>query len=185
MSLPHCTQSLHDLIQGCIRNDRRAQELLYRQYCQAMMPVCLSYAKHECDAKEILQDGFLKVFRQIEKFDAAKASLYTWIRTIMVRTAIDFLRKKNHQPETVEWQEAYDPEIDAEVIQGMSAQQVLALVKQLPDMQKAVFNLYVLEGFNHHETAAMLKINEGTCKWYLSEARKKLTGFLKMKEKRA
>lgn len=185
MSSLHCTQSLNDLIQGCIRNDRRAQELLYKQYCQTMISVCLSYTRNEWDAKEVLQDGFLKVFRQIDKFDATKASLYTWIRTIMVRTAIDFLRKKNQQPETAEWNEMYDPEVDAEVIQSMSAQQVLHLLKQLPDILKAVFNLYVLEGYNHAEIATLLKINEGTSKWYLSEARKKLAGFLKIKQERA
>jgi RNA polymerase sigma factor (sigma-70 family) len=185
MSSTHCTQSPHDLIQGCIRNDRRAQELLYRQYCQAMISVCLSYTRNEWDAKEILQDGFLKVFRQIEKFDAARASLYTWIRTIMVRTAIDFLRKKNQQPKTAEWNDVYDPEVDAEVILSMSAQQVLHLVKQLPDMLKAVFNLYISEGYTHAEIAILLKINEGTSKWYLSEARKKLAGLLTMKEERA
>jgi RNA polymerase sigma factor (sigma-70 family) len=185
MSSANSTLSSHDLIQGCIRNDRRSQEVLYKQYCQAMMLVCRSYARHECDAKEILQDGFLKVLQQIEKFDATKASLYTWIRTVMVRTAIDFLRKKNRHYETVEWKEVHDPEIDAEVIRNMSAEQVLFLIKQLPDMPKAVFNLYVLEDYNHGEIAAMLKINEGTCKWYLSEARKKLAGLLKMKEERA
>src|SRR5438309_533345 len=86
-----------DLVKGCIRNDRRVQELLYKQYCSSMMALCKSYAKNEEDAIEVLQDGFLKVFQQIDKYDASRSSLYTWMRQIMIRTAIDFLRKQNRK----------------------------------------------------------------------------------------
>ncbi|MFL5810425.1 MAG: RNA polymerase sigma factor, partial [Flavisolibacter sp.] len=93
MALFKTTLSQDDLVQGCTRNERRAQELLYKQYCQSMMSICISYAKREEDAVEVMQDGFLKIFQQIQRFDASKSSLYTWMRTIMVRTAIDFLRR--------------------------------------------------------------------------------------------
>jgi len=91
-----------DLIKGCILNDRRMQELLYKQYCSSLMVLCKSYAKNDEDAVEILQDGFLKTFQQIESYDASKASLYTWMRTIMVRTAIDFLRRQNRKNISIE-----------------------------------------------------------------------------------
>ncbi|MBD0331452.1 MAG: RNA polymerase sigma factor, partial [Chitinophagaceae bacterium] len=113
-----------DLIQGCIRNDRRAQELLYKQFCQQMLALCISYTKNQEDAIEVLQDGFLKVFQQIGKFDENKSSLYTWIRTIVLRTAIDFLRKKNHQTHSVELQEVFDPAIDADAVQRMSSEEI-------------------------------------------------------------
>ena len=86
-----------DLVKGCILNDRRVQELLYKQFCSSMMVLCKSYTKNEEDAVEVLQDGFIKVFQQIHSYDAGKSSLYTWMRTIMIRTAIDFLRKQNRK----------------------------------------------------------------------------------------
>ena len=97
MPLSKSTLSELDLIKGCILNDRRMQELLYKQYCSSMMVLCKSYAKNDEDAIEVLQDGFLKIFQQIDKYDANRSSLYTWMRTIMVRTAVDFLRKQNRK----------------------------------------------------------------------------------------
>ncbi len=178
------TQSQEDLVKGCIRNDRRVQEQLYKQYCGAMLALCISYTKKQEDAVEVLQDGFLKIFQQIEKFDATKSSLYTWMRTIMIRTAIDFLRKDKRAPQQIEWQEVHDPAIDADVLQRMSAQQILHLLHQLPETTRAVFNLFVTEGFSHREIGQYLQISEGTSKWHLSEARKHLTGYIK-NEKRA
>jgi RNA polymerase sigma-70 factor (ECF subfamily) len=172
-----------DLIKGCTLNDRRVQELLYKQYCSSMMVLCKSYTKNEEDAVEVLQDGFLKVFQQIDKYDANKSSLYTWIRTIMIRTAIDFLRKKNRKNVAIEWKEEYDPAIEAEALQQMSAQQIQCWLQHLPSTTRAVFNLYIMEGYNHKEISELLKISEGTSKWHLSEARKYLINLLKAKER--
>ena len=183
MSFPKSTLSEQDLIKGCILNDRRVQELLYKQYCSSLMVLCKSYAKNEEDAVELLQDGFLKVFQQIDSYDANKSSIYTWMRTIMIRTAIDFLRKQNRKNISVEWKEEHDPVIEAEVLQRMSAQQVQCMLQQLPATTRAVFNLYVTEGYNHKEIGELLKISEGTSRWYLSEARKYLINLLKAKER--
>jgi RNA polymerase sigma factor (sigma-70 family) len=177
------TLSEHDLVQGCSCNDRRTQELLYKQYCGAMLVLCRSYTKSEEDAVEVLQDGFLKIFQQIERFDRSKSSLYTWMRTIMIRTAIDALRRQSKQASAVEWKEDYDPAIDAAVLERMTAQQVLYLLQQLPETTRAVFNLYVTEGYTHKEIGVLLSISEGTSKWHLSEARKSLTNLLKAKER--
>jgi RNA polymerase sigma factor (sigma-70 family) len=157
--------------------------VLYRQYCSSMLALCRSYAKNEEDATEILQDGFLKIFQQIGRYDSNKASMYTWMRTIMIRTAIDFLRKQTKKQVAIEWKEEHDPVIDAEALERMSAQQILYLLQQLPETTKAVFNLYVTEGYNHREIGELLKISEGTSKWHLSEARKNLTNTLKSKER--
>jgi len=182
MPLFKSTLSEQDLIQGCIRNDRRVQELLYKQYCTAMLILCRSYAKNEQDAVEVLQDGFLKIFLQIDRFDSEKSSLYTWMRTIMIRTAIDFLRKNKKKQEIVEWKEKHDPYIDPEALQQMSAQQVLYLLQNLPETTRLVFNLYITEGYTHKEIGQLLSISEGTSKWHLSEARKYLINSLKVKE---
>jgi RNA polymerase sigma factor (sigma-70 family) len=183
MALFKTTLSQDDLVQGCTRNERRAQELLYKQYCQSMMSICISYAKREEDAVEVMQDGFLKIFQQIQRFDASKSSLYTWMRTIMVRTAIDFLRRGKNKPQAIEWTELHDPTIDAEVLQRMSSQEILLLLHELPETTRAVFNLYVTEGFNHREVGELLNMSEGTSKWHLSEARKFLTDSIKKKER--
>jgi RNA polymerase sigma-70 factor (ECF subfamily) len=157
------------------------QEVLYKQYCSSMLIICRSYAKNEQDAIEVLQDGFLKIFQQIDRYDSAKASIYTWMRTIMIRTAIDFLRKRNKRQVAIEWKEEHDPTIDAEALERMSAQQILSLLQLLPATTRAVFNLYITEGYNHREIGEILNVSEGTSKWHLSEARKYLTNSLKVK----
>ena len=182
MPLFKSTLSEQNLVEGCIRNDRRIQEVLYKQYCSAMLVLCRSYTKNEEDAVEVLQDGFLKVFQQIIRFDSSQSSLYTWMRTIMIRTAIDSLRRKNKKQEIVEWKETYDPQIDAEALQQMSGQEILFLLQNLAATTRTVFNLYITEGYNHKEIGQLLGISEGTSKWHLSEARKYLINSLKSKE---
>ena len=172
-----------DLVKGCILNDRRMQELLYKQYCSSLLVLCKSYAKNEEDAIEVLQDGFLKVFQQIDSFDANKSSIYTWMRTIMIRTAIDFLRKQNRKNISIEWKEEYEPTIEAEALQRMTAQQIQCMLQNLSATTRTVFNLYITEGYNHKEIGELLKISEGTSRWHLSEARKYLINLLKAKER--
>ena len=183
MSFVKRTPSATDLIAGCLRNDRRSQQALYQQYCGALLSVCISYTRDEENAVEVLQDGFLKIFQQIHTYDSGKSNLYTWMRTIMVRTAIDSLRREAKQPDAVEWTEVYDPAISAEAVQRMSAEDILYLLKQLPATTRAVFQLYVQEGYNHREIGELLNISEGTSKWHLSEARKYLSNALKMTER--
>ena len=183
MPFAKSTLSEQDLIKGCILNDRRMQELLYKQYCSSLMVLCKSYAKNEEDAVEVLQDGFLKVFQQIDSYDESKSSLYTWMRTIMVRTAIDFLRKQNRKNVSVEWKVEYEPTIDADVLHRMSAQQIQYMLQNLSASTRTVFNLYVTEGYNHKEIGELMKISEGTSRWHLSEARKYLINLLKAKER--
>ena len=83
-----------ELITGCISGDRRAQELLYKQFYGPMSTICLRYTRNQEDAIEVLHNGFLKVYKNIHTYDATKASLYTWIRTIVVNSAIDFIRQR-------------------------------------------------------------------------------------------
>jgi RNA polymerase sigma-70 factor (ECF subfamily) len=181
MSFSKSALSEQDLVKGCTLNDRRVQELLYKQYCSSMMVLCKSYAKNDEDAIEVLQDGFLKIFQQIDSYNAGKSSIYTWMRTIMIRTAIDFLRRQNRKNVAVEWKEEHDPAIEAEALQRMSAQQILSMLQNLSATTRAVFNLYITEGYNHREIGELLKISEGTSKWHLSEARKYLSNLLKTK----
>ena len=174
--------AIHNLVQGCASNDRRSQELLYKQFFNPMMAVCLRYVRDREDAIEVLHTGFLKVFQNISAYDDSKSALFTWIQTIMVRTAIDFLRKRNNQVQSVEMTTDTEPEIEAEVLINKSAEEILFFLKQLSDTTATVFNLYVVEGYNHKEISQLLKMSEGTSKWHLSEAKKKLATLLKNRE---
>ncbi|WP_315819688.1 sigma-70 family RNA polymerase sigma factor [Paraflavitalea speifideaquila] len=167
-----------ELINGCINNSRRAQEQLYKQFYGPMASICLRYTRNQEDAIEVLHNGFLKVYKNIHTYDAARASLYTWIRKIIVNTAIDFIRAREKFYTKVELEKVEEPAIEADAVQRMSAQELLQLVRKLSPATQGVFNLYVVEGYNHREIATLLGISEGTSKWHLSEARKQLQQLL-------
>lgn len=168
-----------DLISGCIRNDRRAQELLYKQFYDAMVSICMRYTQNEDDAVEVLNNGFLKVFKHIQQFDQQKAGLYTWIRKIMINTAIDFIRQNQKHNSKVELSRANEPYADSDALHKLDAEEILELIRKLPPSTQLVFNLYVVEGFTHKEIGVKMGISEGTSKWHLSEARRLLQKSLK------
>lgn len=168
-----------DLINGCIRNDRRAQELLYKQFYNAMATVCMRYTQNEHDAVEVLNNGFMKVFKNMHQFDKEKAGLYTWIRKIMINTSIDFIRQNQKHLNKVEIGRATEPFTGSEALQKLDAEELLALIRKLPPSTQLVFNLYVVEGYTHKEIGVKMGISEGTSKWHLSEARRLLQKSIK------
>ena len=171
-----------DIIAGCIKAERKAQEQLYKNYYDAMVNLCLRYTKNEHDALEVLNNGFLKVFMNIQRYDAGKASLYTRIRTIIINSCLDFLKLKARNGMHAELNEALEIHIDAEAVDKMDSGELLYFVRQLPPATMTVFNLYVMEGYSHKEIAQMLKISDGTSKWHLSEARKNLKQMMSLQE---
>lgn len=162
------------LINGCKNHERKAQERLYKNYYRAMIVVCLYYTKNQEDAVEVLNSAFLKVFKNIQRYDPVQATLYTWIRTIVVNTCLDFIKSKQHFIASQELDNSITVHIPAEAVSKMKAAEILHFVTKLPPATQAVFNLYVMEGYSHKEIAQQLKISEGTSKWHLSEARKSL-----------
>jgi len=167
-------EHINEIIAGCKKNDRKAQERLYRSFYESMMNLCVRYTKDEDDAKLVLNTGFLKVFKNIEKYDSQKAVLYTWIRTIVVNSCLDHIKSKQNTIVANELQESDGLQADAEVNAKVDVTEILHLIRKLPASTQAVFNLYVIEGYGHKEIAEMLQISEGTSKWHLSEARKNL-----------
>lgn len=139
-----------------------------------MAAICMRYTRNEQDAIEILNDGFLKVFKNIHLFDVAKASLYTWIRTIVINSSIDFLRKRKLAFTEMSAEGPEESAVPNEAIQKLDAVELLKLVRQLPPATQLVFNLYTVDGYTHVEIAKQLQISEGTSKWHLSEARRLL-----------
>ncbi|MBC7874120.1 MAG: sigma-70 family RNA polymerase sigma factor [Ferruginibacter sp.] len=172
-------QDIHTLISGCKAGHRKAQEQLYRSYYRVMMNLCLRYTKNERDALEVLNTGFYKVYKNIHRYHPGQASLYTWIRAIIINSCLDFIKTKGTKEESGELEQAANVHVPPAVIAKMSASDILELVRQLPPATQAVFNLYVMEGYKHHEIAAMTGTSEGTSKWHLSEARKKLQQMIK------
>jgi len=167
-------QNIDSIISGCKAGNRKAQEQLYRSYYRVMMNLCLRYTKNEMEALEALNTGFYKVFKNIHRYDAVKASLYTWIRIIIINSCLDLIKVKQTQSETGELDQADNVHVPPAVIAKMSASEILKLVRQLPPATQAVFNLYVMEGYSHAEIGTLTGISGGTSKWHLSEARKKL-----------
>ena len=176
-------QNIDSIIDGCKNHDRKAQEQLYRRFYRVMMTLCLRYTKNETDALEVLNTGFYKVFKNVAKYDSSQASVYTWIRTIIINSCLDFIRKKGNQIETREIDNAISIDLSPDIISKMSANEILQLVRQLAPTTQAVFNLYVIEGYNHNEIANLMKISAGTSKWHLSEARKKLQKMMTEQQK--
>ena len=114
---------------------------------------------------------------------AARLLLYTWIRAIIINNCLDSIRKKGSQIETKEIDNAISIDLSPDIISKMSANEILQLVRQLAPATQAVFNLYVIEGYNHNEIANLMKISAGTSKWHLSEARKKLQKMMTEQQK--
>lgn len=172
-------QEIQKILEGCKKGDRKAQEQLYRNYYRAMTAICLRYTKNENDALEVLNTGFYKVYKNIDRYDAVKASLYTWIRTIIINSCLDFIRSEQSFKGAGELEQAAHIHVPPAVVSKMSSVEILTLVRKLPPATQAVFNLYVIEGYSHAEIGSIAGISEGTSKWHLSEARKKLQVMIK------
>ncbi|WNJ16156.1 RNA polymerase sigma factor [Pontibacter sp. G13] len=161
-----------ELAQGCKKGKPVFQRALYQRYHRLMFGVCLRYTDSRDDAQDILQEGFIKVFRHISKF-RGDGSLEGWIRRIMVHTSIEHYRKKSRYF-MVDIQEAHTHELDADAISNLSHEEILTLVRDLPAGYRTVFSLYVIDGYTHQDIADMLGISVGTSKSQLSRAKRLL-----------
>ena len=168
----------NDLIHACVRKERWAQKVLYEEHYGKMMGVCLRYSNNSEDALDILHEGFIKVFKNMSKYEIG-TSLSAWIRRIMVNTAIDFYRK-NVRRRTEDIEQAYHlGSSEPDAISGLTTQEILTAVQELSPAYRAVFNLYIIEGYSHKEIADILGITESTSRSNLVKARFKLKETLK------
>ena len=159
-----------DLIRGSIEGDRRMQEELYKRFSPKMYAVCLRYASNSDEAQDILQDGFIKVFKKLESF-RGDGSFEGWVRRIFVNTAIEHFRRKKYMQPVTEKEENTIEGKYISVLDELAEQDILDLVTQLSPGYKTVFNMYVVEGYSHKEIGEMLGISEGTSKSQLSRAK--------------
>lgn len=167
------------LVEGCLNGDPRCQQKLYKQYYGQLLAVCLRYCRNREEARDILQDGFVKIFQSLPKFNH-ESSLRYWMKRIMANTAIDHYRKAVKVPFIIEATEAYDLSSGiADVVSDLTHREMLELLHELPDGYRIVFNMYAVEGFSHKEIAEELGITVGTTKSQLYKARIALQQLVK------
>ncbi len=158
------------------------QEELYRRFSPKMYAVCLRYANNSNDAQDLLQEGFIKVYRNLHRF-RAEGSFEGWMRRVFVNTSIEHYRKKSAQLATVsEKEENTIEDADITALDSLAEKDIIAIIQELSPGYRTVFNLYVVEGYSHKEIGEMLGISEGTSKSQLARAKailqKKITQYL-------
>ncbi len=184
MLFSRALKTLPELLEGCLQNDRKCQELLYRQFYGYAMGVCMRYVPVREEALEVVNDGFLKIFQKVQMYDAEKP-FKIWLRRIMINTALD------HYRQNVKYQNHTDLSVAENVIAAsesdnayskLAHEDLIELIQQLTPAYRTVFNLYVIDGFSHEEIAQKLGISEGTSKSNLARARENLRVMLAKKK---
>jgi RNA polymerase sigma-70 factor (ECF subfamily) len=158
------------LIKGCCQGDRESQRELYQRYSAGMLMVSIRYSKNREDAEDILQEAFIKVFKNIKDFKQ-QSTLGYWIKRIVVNTALNFQRGKLYLFPMVELDDQSNIPVSDEALANCSLQELTKMIQSLPDGCQVIFNLYAIEGYKHSEIAKMLKISEGTSKSQYARAK--------------
>jgi len=161
------------LIAGCKDGKPWAQKEIFEQYASVMLSVCVRYVSDRETARDILQDGFIKLFTKIDSYTGA-GSFAGWVRRIFVTTALEYLRQKDalKQSSSIEEYSNLIVDNDLSILDKISADDLMNCIAKLPDGYRTVFNLYAIEGYSHIEIAGMLEINESTSRSQFMRARK-------------
>jgi RNA polymerase sigma factor (sigma-70 family) len=162
------------LLEGCKKNDRESQRLLYQHYYAYAISICMRYCRSMEEAKEILNDGFMKVFQKIDQHET-ELSFKAWLRRIMIHTAIDHYRKQSKHYYHSDVSETKNiASVSGNALDELSHTELIAMIQQLSPAYRAVFNLHVIDGYTHEEIAEILNISAGTSKSNLAKARENL-----------
>lgn len=177
--------NFEDALAGCLRNDNKSKEMVYKSFYGYLMGVTLRYVDDRNDAEELVNDSFIKVFKSIGQFNAPKSkeqlqkAFKGWIAKISSRTAIDFLRGRKILLYVDDITEEQQPLTDLSAIAQLNVQDIMKLLNRLPEAHKLIFNLYEIEGFSHEEISKTMKIPESSCRVYLTRAKSKLRALYK------
>lgn len=169
------------VFEDCLAGKRQAQGILYNYFSPKMFGICLRYASDYHSAEDILQEGFIKVFNNLDRF-RGDGSFEGWMKRIFINTSIEYYRKSMNLKKTIDLDKAPDPAFASQVLSGLATADLLKLVQKLPTGYRTVFNLYAIEGFSHKEIGEMLKISEGTSKSQLARARETLKKMINSPE---
>ena len=169
------------LIESCINGDRRAQKALYDKHSGRMMAVCLRYVKDTEDARDLLQEGFIKLFTNIDKY-SGEGSFDGWVRKIFVNCALERLRQNDILKNADNISDTDHVDIPDESASSISAEEIMMYVRALPDGFRTVFNLFAIEGYSHKEIGEELNITESTSRSQYMRARKILQKMITKNE---
>lgn len=163
--------SERELVEQCLRTGLHWPEVLYKRYADKMYNICLNYSDND-DARDVLQEGFIRVFRNLKKFQYQfEGGLEGWIRKILVNTALEMYRKKKREKEVMEDYNGGVAKFAEGILEKISESEIVKLVNELPSKAAMVMKLYAIEGYAHKEIANMMGITEGTSKSQLNRAR--------------
>lgn len=166
-------EELRELVSGCLKDDRLSQKLLYKAFYGFAMGICLRYANNRYEASEVMNQGFFKVFKNLEKYDKAKP-FKAWLGRIMVNTSIDYYRANLKVAYTEELDKAEHVNDNDYADKNLGYNELLEMITRLPRAYRTIFNLFAIEGYTHEEIGEMLNISVGTSKSNLHKAREKL-----------
>ncbi|MBD3749632.1 MAG: RNA polymerase sigma factor [Sphingobacteriales bacterium] len=175
---PYSEWSDQELIAKCRKEDSKAQEMLYKRFYAYAMGISLRYCINRDDALEAVNDAFIKLFKTIKTFDDGRL-VKPWFRQIVVNTAIDNRRKNLKHSNVLDLEYADESVVDHHIISKISAQDILNLLSELPEMHRMVFNLYEIDGYTHEEIADILEMPSSSSRVYLSRAKEKLRRLVK------
>ncbi len=161
------------IIEQCCGHNRIAQEMIYRRYFSTMEKMVLRHTQDEDQIIDIINDGFMRVFKKIDLYEG-KGSFEGWIRRIVYHSISNYFRKYSKDLKFLIYEESYRKEPKTAAQHQLYYQDLLSLVKSLPEKHMRIFHLFAIEGFDHEDISQQLNINKNTCRWYLSEARKLL-----------
>lgn len=179
-------KDLNEIIENCLKNDRRAQARLYELCFDGLMKICIRYFSQREDAVAVLNQGFLKILLNLKDFDRER-NFENWSFSIAIRTCIDEYRKQrkfNELHSSVESYQEIEPEFKPvynDIIDELSQAEVDRMLSFLSDEEKFVFNLFEFEGYSHQEIAQKLGVSERSSKRYLQRAKDKLKEELEKK----
>ena len=158
------------LIKGCIKGSRQAQEQLYQIFSGQMFAICLRYTKAQQEAEDVLQESFIKVFKQIKNYKG-EVPVVHWIKKIVINTALNSQRSKLYLHPMVDVEELKESRGEDRDVTDYTMEELMSMIHELPGSSQIIFNLYAIEGYKHHEIAEMLDISVGTSKSQYSRAK--------------
>ena len=178
MRKPYSEYNEQELIDRCRKDDSKAQEMLYKLFYAYAMAICVRYCINRDDALEAVNDAFIKLFKTIKTFDDNRL-IKPWFRQIIVNSAIDNRRKNLKHANVLDIETTAEPIKNPEIISKINAQEILELLKDLPEMHRVVFNLYEIDGYTHEEIADILEMPSSSSRVYLSRAKERLRKLVK------
>jgi RNA polymerase sigma factor (sigma-70 family) len=167
------------LIKQCLKNDRSSQKQLYNQHAEVMLGVCYRYTKSVADAEDVLQEGFIRVFKNLHQYKS-EGELGAWMRRIMVTTALNYLKRNAKYQHDLAFEKIeMHPVTDENPEVKMSTKELASLIQQLPTGYQTIFNLHAVEGYSHVEIGELLGISDGTSRSQYARARALLINWIK------